>query len=216
MVILGGLGVIAETSELHRKAYNMALRELDMPWQWEQEEYAKLLDIPGGKARLRAFLTQHNPGLLASVDTIHLLKTRFYQKLLTEQRCPVRTGLNELLARSRDAKSALAIASTTSTQNIVSTLDSAGIKPDLFRVIGGIEQVTSPKPSGEIYEYVLRQCKVGRAGCIAIEDSSSGVAAAKDAGLTCYALPGANTAHQDFSRADKIISDYGQVKIIKA
>jgi HAD superfamily hydrolase (TIGR01509 family) len=213
LLILGGLGVIAETSELHRKAYNMALYELGMPWQWDREEYAKLLDVAGGKARLRLFLTQHDPSLLSYVDTLHTLKTRFYHKLLTEHSIPPRDGLVECIKRAQESKIRLAIASTTSQQNIMAMLNAAKIPPEIFAAIGALEHVSMPKPASEIYDWVRRECRASLAECIAVEDSHTGVAAANEAGISCYALPGLNTAHQDFSRADQIINSYTEISL---
>jgi beta-phosphoglucomutase-like phosphatase (HAD superfamily) len=46
---------------------------------------------------------------------------------------------------------------------------------------------------------------------LVIEDSESGVVAAKAAGMKVIAVPNKYTKHQDFSKADKIVENSSQI-----
>jgi beta-phosphoglucomutase-like phosphatase (HAD superfamily) len=46
-----------------------------------------------------------------------------------------------------------------------------------------------------------------------IEDSESGVIAAKAAGMKVIAVPNRYTKHQDFSKADKIVKSLSEITI---
>ena len=47
-------GTLADTEmDGHRPAFNAALRELDLPFVWNEALYAQLLAIPGGLRRVR-------------------------------------------------------------------------------------------------------------------------------------------------------------------
>ena len=44
-------GTIADTEEVHRRAFNQAFAEHGLPWAWSPAEYAGLLSISGGRER---------------------------------------------------------------------------------------------------------------------------------------------------------------------
>lgn len=47
--------------------------------------------------------------------------------------------------------------------------------------------------------------------CLVLEDSERGVVSAKEAGLTCFAIPTDFTSMMDFSRADKVLGSIEEV-----
>ena len=47
-------GTLAETEEVHRRAFNAAFAEAGLDWFWDQVTYARLLRVAGGKERIRA------------------------------------------------------------------------------------------------------------------------------------------------------------------
>lgn len=46
---------------------------------------------------------------------------------------------------------------------------------------------------------------------VVVEDSERGIIAAKRAGLTCWAVPNRLSTHGDFSQAEKVLSNIGEV-----
>ncbi|KAL0363314.1 UNVERIFIED_CONTAM: Bifunctional riboflavin kinase/FMN phosphatase [Sesamum calycinum] len=64
----------------------------------------------------------------------------------------------------------------------------AGWKESFSFIIGG-DQVTSPKPSAEIYLEAAKGLKVDPSSCLVIEDSLPGVTAGKAAGMEVVAVP---------------------------
>lgn len=211
--IFGGLGVIAETSEIHREAYNLAFSELSLPWQWSQSQYQDLLRSPGGEKRLENFIAQHDPRLVISAQTAHILKSRFYLDILGRTKVEPRPGLKKFLADIETKEVRLAIASTTSKSNIYGILNACGIDSQRFSMIAAKEHVTDRKPSPEVYDFVLSELSAVTSECVAIEDSGSGVASATAAGLACYAIPGLNTQSHNYHRASKVITDYSEIVI---
>lgn len=61
------------------------------------------------------------------------------------------------------------------------------------------------KPAPDLYLFALKDLGGKAVESAAFEDSSNGVAAAKDAGIRCIALPNPITLGQDLSRADLIL-----------
>jgi len=54
-LLFGSIGVLTETSELQRKAYNTALELNNIEYTWNIGTYCELLKEPGGKKRLSSF-----------------------------------------------------------------------------------------------------------------------------------------------------------------
>ena len=48
-------GTVAETEELHRKAYNCVFSEEGISWTWSKELYKDLLKVTGGRERLKHY-----------------------------------------------------------------------------------------------------------------------------------------------------------------
>jgi beta-phosphoglucomutase-like phosphatase (HAD superfamily) len=67
------------------------------------------------------------------------------------------------------------------------------------------DDVEQPKPAPDLYLAATRCLGVAPAEAIAIEDSQSGVEAARAAGLHCVAVPSALTAGHDLSAADLVL-----------
>ena len=65
---------------------------------------------------------------------------------------------------------------------------------------------TNSKPSAEPYLLALRRSRQLANSTLVIEDSPRGLTAAKNAGLTCWVIPGQHTATHHFRDADKILS----------
>ena len=49
-------GTLSETEEVHRHAFNAAFEEKALEWHWDQPLYKNLLDVSGGKERIRYFI----------------------------------------------------------------------------------------------------------------------------------------------------------------
>ena len=74
---------------------------------------------------------------------------------------------------------------------------------DAFDAIVTSDDVQHPKPAPDLYLLACERLGVAPAEALALEDSASGVAAAKAAGLTCIAVP--QFAETDVSAADRVI-----------
>ena len=74
---------------------------------------------------------------------------------------------------------------------------------DAFDTIVTSDDVDHAKPAPDIYLLACRRLGVDPSGALALEDSTSGVLAAKAAGLTCIAVP--MFAETDVSAADRVV-----------
>ena len=101
--------------------------------------------------------------------------------------CPrVYEGVKELVALLA-GKARLGVVSTTWRANIDAVLRSSGML-GAFEVIVGKEDVKAPKPDPEGYLMALRRLKVKPEDAIALEDSATGLAAARAAAIRAIAV----------------------------
>ena len=213
---------LAETErDGHRLAFNAAFKEAGLPWHWDVALYGELLAVTGGKERMTHFARQHAPELAARPDfanlvrKLHALKTDFYVQLVHAGRLPLRPGIGALLRAARAAGLRLAIATTTSPEN-VSALLRASLAPDAeswFEVIGAGDAVSAKKPAPDIYLWVLDRLGLPAAACLAIEDSVNGLRAARAAGLPTLVTEAQYTRDEDFLGALSILPDLGGVTL---
>jgi len=80
-----------------------------------------------------------------------------------------------------------------------------------FRAVVGGTDVPCGKPPPDVYLRAAEELGFAPAQCAAIEDSATGVIAAKAAGLRAIVVPNRYTALQDLSRADAQVRSLEQV-----
>jgi HAD superfamily hydrolase (TIGR01509 family) len=216
-LILDVDGTLAETEEAHRQAFNTAFAGAGLDWRWERALYKELLRVAGGKERIRAFDTSRDgqPPLLSDseIAELHRTKTRLYAELITKGGCPLRPGIRALLEAARQRDQSLAIATTTSRDNI-DVLLSASLGKDWekwFAAIVAGDEVTRKKPAPDVYLQVLSKLNLPAQQCLAIEDSGIGLAAAAAAGIPVLISRSAYFSEDDFSGAAFTIDDFTDV-----
>ena len=212
-------GTLADTErDLHRVAFNRAFRDAGLDWCWDVSTYGLLLKVAGGKERIRHYIDTIHPeheargGVDRLTRELHARKTDIYLRLLREGEICLRPGVERLLREVRRRGFRLAIATTTTPENVTSLLASTlgGDAEGWFDVIGAGDVVAAKKPSPDIYRYVLDRLDLPAASCFAFEDSANGLRAAVGAGLRTIVTPTAYTRHEDFTGAFSLVSDLGE------
>ncbi len=210
-------GTLADTEEAHRQAFNDAFRAHGLEFHWSPELYRELLRVPGGKERLAAFFgrtpltADDRARLSAMIPSLHASKTAFYREGIERGRVPLRAGVRRLMTEARAAGVRLAIASTTSPDNMAALLEGAlgGDALEEFSVIATGDVVPRKKPAPDIYLLALERLGVTVRRAVAFEDSAIGIAAAKAAGLFTVATPSDWTRDEDFGAADLVLPSLG-------
>jgi len=224
-------GTLADTErDGHRPAFNSAFAEASLGWDWDVPTYGELLKTSGGKERMRNYLFgtidaagtwpdglgRDEEEVDAFVRKLHESKTAHYLELVSSGAVALRSGVVELLQQARQAGLRLAIATTTTPENLFALIGAtlpAGAR-DWFEVIGAGDMVPNKKPASDIYELVLHRLDLDPRQCVAFEDSGNGVAAAVGADLPCLVTPTEYTAGEDFSgavRVDREMLDLDEV-----
>lgn len=120
----------------------------------------------------------------------------------------VRPAAAALVARLR-GHVPLGIASNTALSLVSLALASAPFG-EAFDAVVSAEEVDRPKPAPDVYLEACRRLGVGPGEAIALEDSASGIAAAKAAGLTVIAVP--QWGEVDTSGADHVLTSLGELR----
>lgn len=212
-------GTLADTErDGHRVAFNAAFREAGLDWEWDVPLYGELLAVTGGKERMRAYVEKYRRALLARSDLsdmiagLHRAKTRHYVALMEQGGIPPRPGVVRLVQELRSAGLRLAIATTTTPENVEVLLRTtlAALPPGSFEVIGAGDIVPAKKPAPDIYRWVLERLNLPGSAGLAIEDSHNGVRSALGAGLPVVVTQSTYTVDEDFNGATAVVSDLGE------
>ncbi len=214
-------GVLADTErDGHRLAFNETFREYGVPIEWSVEEYARRLQVAGGKERMATELTPEfvaANGLPADTEgqaellaSWHRRKTAIYTEMVAAGRLPPRAGIGRIIAEADDAGWALAVASTSAEPSVRAILEQAA-GPDRaarFAVLAG-DVVERKKPAPDIYLLAIERLGTPPAETLVIEDSRNGLLAAVGAGLRCVVTVNPYTEEEDSAEAVLVVSSLG-------
>lgn len=82
-----------------------------------------------------------------------------------------------------------------------------------FATIVSFDDVAQSKPAPDCYLLALQRLGLAAAECIAIEDTEHGVAAAVSAAIPCIAIPNAQSARHDFSKAVAVLPNLAAAQV---
>jgi HAD superfamily hydrolase (TIGR01509 family) len=116
---------------------------------------------------------------------------------------PILPGVREWGEEARALGVSLGVASNSRRAWVTGNLERLGL--DGWQCVCCFDDVDRPKPAPDVYVAVLVGLGLAPHEAIAVEDSPSGVQAAKAAGLFCVAVPGSLTADADYSEADLVL-----------
>ena len=211
-------GTLADTErDGHRPAFNQAFADAGLDWHWDVALYGKLLAVTGGKERMKHYIDHFRPDYRKPdnfdelVAELHKAKTRIYSALAAQGGIPMRPGVKRLLVEARTAGLRLAIATTTTPENVTVLLEhslGAGTQ-DWFEVIAAGDIVPAKKPAPDIYHYALEEMGLAAADCLAFEDSENGLRASLGAGLKTLVTVNDYTLDHDFTGAAVVLTDLG-------
>lgn len=192
-------GVLVASEELWDEVRRGLAAEAGRPWPSDAtramqgmstaEWSAYLVDVVGLPGR---------PQEVATI-VIDRMAARYREQL------PLLPGAREVVRRLGN-RWPLGLASSSPRRLIDAVLESAGLA-DQFVVSVSTEEVGAGKPSPEVYLNVVQKLGVTPGRTVAIEDSSSGIRSAKQAGLRLIAIPNAGypPAEDALALADLVV-----------
>jgi HAD superfamily hydrolase (TIGR01509 family) len=213
-------GTLADTErDGHRVAFNAAFAEAGLDWNWSEDLYGELLAVTGGKERIRHYLATCRPEFALPADAdgfiagLHAAKTRHYTAMLGRGAIPLRPGVERLLLEARAAGLRLAVATTTTPENVTALLSNTLGEDAIgwFEVIAAGDIVPAKKPAPDIYVYAMQHMDLQPAQCLAFEDSHNGVRSVLDAGIRSLLITvNGYTRDHDFTGATAVLDQLGE------
>lgn len=160
-------------------------------------------------ARVHRALALPDDELAALLKRLHASKTRHYVQRVAAGAVRMRPGVERLIREARGEGLRLAIATTTTRDNVIALLQATlgADAPGWFDVMGTAQEVAAKKPDPAVYRWVLERLRLDADAALALEDSGHGVTAATRAGLRCVVTPTDYNAGDDFSAAAARLPD---------
>lgn len=187
-------GVIVDSEPLHLEAERRALAKLGITFSLMEKE-----KFVGGTVRGTAERICSHYGI-GNVESFFAERQQIFAELV-ESELKLLPGAREALSRLRAAGVPLALVSSGESEYIRAALASHGLQ-GLFHVVVTQQDVAAHKPDPEPYLTAADHLGFPPGQCLAVEDSPTGVASARAAGLLCIAVPSPATIDADFSGAD--------------
>jgi HAD superfamily hydrolase (TIGR01509 family) len=123
---------------------------------------------------------------------------------------PPRAGVRRLVRQLREAGVDLHVATTGSGRWVHPLLD-ATFGGETFELVITAEDVLDLKPAPEVYLHVLRGSGLAAQHAVAVEDSSSGLRAARSAGLACAVVANDYTTGGPFPGAAMVCRGFDEL-----
>ncbi|WP_063835455.1 HAD family hydrolase [Streptomyces sp. NRRL S-118] len=161
---------------------------------------------PEGYPRLFAVLRDGCGGAPPDEGLLRQRLAAHWEAFMTPDRVRLLPGVRDALDRAGAAGLRLAVASSSEAGWVHRWLRHHGIGHHFEAVVTG-DDVAHRKPAPDAYLAAASALAVAPSRCVAVEDSLTGVAAARAAGMTVVAVPTALTRDLDYGSADRVVPD---------
>ena len=209
-------GVIIDTErDGHRVSFNETFQEFGYSFEWGVDEYHELLQISGGKERMKHYLQTKGFGKPVAPEEVddliarmHKRKTALFIEMVESGRLPLRPGIHRFMREAMAAGLKLGVC-TTSNEKAANAIAYQVLKDVTFDVVLAGDVVEKKKPAPDIYNLALEKTGLRPEDCFVVEDSRNGVLAGKAAGMRVLATTNVYTEKEDLSPADVIVGCLG-------
>lgn len=177
------------------------------------EEYS--IFVNGRSQEEVAIWLKQKYNLKESAEQIQTSKIDYIKKVYEIESKPMK-GVEDLLKKIKKSGLKLALCSGAKQWMINIILDRFNWY-DYFEAVISSDHVNYiGKPNPEIYLHTARILQIEPENCLVFEDAENGVAAAKNAGMSCIGFKDLNfNLPDDLSRADFVVNSFSDKKIIE-
>jgi len=209
-------GVIIDTErDGHRVSFNETFKEFGYDFEWGVDYYHELLQVAGGKERMKHHLHTKGFGVEVKpeeeeelIKAMHKRKTAIFIELIESGKLPLRRGVRRFMQEAMDLGLILGVC-TTSNERAAHAIAHQILKDIHFNFVLAGDVVSKKKPDPEIYNLGLAKTGLKPEEVIVIEDSRNGVLAAKAAGMHVVVTTNGYTEKEDLNDADIIVTSLG-------
>ena len=189
-ILFGAIGTLVETSDMQRRAFNLAFVAEGLDWYWDARTYAEMLQTAGGAARIADFA--ESLGESVDADAVHETKVALFAEMIKRNGLQLRPGVKETIEAAKRSGVPVGFVTATGQAQVDAIFAALGdqLSRDDFAYIGDASQVNRSKPAPDIYLAALQSLGVDASEAIAIEDSVPSANSAIAAGIMTYVTPG--------------------------
>ena len=197
-------GVIVDDEPLHEKAFRQACFEFDL--QLSSGEY---LEMCLGRTDRDGFERVQDKFSLSDVmrEKMFQRKSQIYFDFVKKGIYPV-VGVIDFINTVKD-KFSIALATAAYRPEVEMILRELCIR-GIFKVIVSAQDVAKSKPDPAPYLLAAEKLDVLPSACLVIEDTPSGIASAKGAGMSCIAITTTRNK-AELQEADLIVDNFSQL-----
>ena len=199
-------GVLCDTESVFVRAVNALLRE------------EGLVELTLDEARLLVGLDNESWWRALSERSLRLsleeytTRADILARALMERELTLAPGVRDLLQKARRAGMPVALASSAARAYVDFRLRLLGLR-NAFDAVITRDDIQHPKPHPEVYLTAARALGVTPAQAFALEDSPTGIKAARAAGPYTVAVQTIWTRGLDLSEADEVIDSLGELDL---
>lgn len=195
-------GVLADSQGLHARCERAVLFRYGI--ELSEAEISRQYGGTTDREFFTAVLSKH--GL--SIEYQPLIRAKWQAMLALAPNIQPIPGASDLVSALRTLGVKLAVASGSPLDFIESTLRACAMRGAFDAVASG-EEVRQGKPAPEVFLLAAERLHVSPEQCVVIEDSLSGILAARRAGMKCVAV--SHTGEVGMHAADRVVSDLRHV-----
>lgn len=196
-------GVIVDTEPVHHYAYNQHFKQLNI--DVSPEMYATFTGN-STKNIFERLKVQFN----LSDDVPTLVETKrnlFNEAFDSKEDLFLLDGVEDLIKDLHQNGMQLVLASSSAKVTINRIFNRFGLHKYFTHIVSG-EDFPKSKPHPAIFQHAAFLAETLPENCIVIEDSTNGIKAAKAAGIYCIGYDSFHSKMQDYSMADRVISNF--------
>lgn len=200
-------GVIVDTEPLQRKAYHETFKYYRM--QVSDAEYSTFLG-KSTKEVCSNLVERHQ--LNVTAEEFMKRKRAYFKDFFDhDPDFDLIPGVKELIMDYHKNGLKLVLATSASRHTIHEVFDRFKIEEFFHEQISG-DELQHSKPDPEIFLLAAKLSGEDKKNCMVIEDSTNGIKAANNAGIFVCGFKSPHSIGQDYSTAQKVITDFGQIR----
>lgn len=203
-------GVIVDTEPLHHKAYHRMFADVNIEVSASfYESFTGQATLSICKKLVDEFTLSESPQFLVDLKRKH-----FHDLFENDSDLALLDGVLERIIEYHNRGLTLVLASSASMPNIERIFRRFDLNKYFVAKLSGADLKAS-KPHPEIFIKAAQASGHGVESCMVIEDSTSGIAAAKAANMYCVGYNSPHSKNQDYSRADLVIQEFSEISYAK-
>ena len=194
-------GVLWDGEPIYHEAFNVVLKpygHIVTP-----DDYLKII---GNSVEAAWTWVLNHFAITESPDRFYRLYDEAVLEMLAQPIEPL-TGVSELLTELRSRGIPIGLASASLRQWVDATIKGIGIT-DMFDTTVSASEVEHAKPAPDLYLMAAANLGIDPALCVAVEDTHTGIASAKAAGMYAIQVRASSTALPPIAEADAVIGNY--------